>query len=250
MLATLSVASVDNGETAAIVPAMRAVQPARSRKRGSFRCFRGALGGFQPPCTTGHAHDISVPHQPITGSASDHQGQAMFAVIRTGGKQYRVSENSSVQVERLSGDPGDVVTFDQVLMVGGDGGPPLVGAPVVEEAAVFAEVVAQTRGDKVLVFKKKRRKNHRRLRGHRQDLTLLRITGISASGERPAVAAAEAAEEEAPVAAESAAPDDANVAAAEEAAAAPQSDNEVAPAAADTGTAHEDEVRSAEDDKR
>lgn len=116
----------------------------------------------------------------------------MFAVIRTGGKQYRVSENARIEVERLPGNPGDAVTLDQVLMVGGQGAVPVVGAPLVEKAAVFAEVVEQTRGDKVLIFKKKRRKNHRRLRGHRQDLTVLKITGISTSGERPAASQADA----------------------------------------------------------
>jgi large subunit ribosomal protein L21 len=113
-------------------------------------------------------------------------------VIRTGGKQYRVSENACIEVERLAGSPGDMLTFDDVLMLGGSGGEPAaVGATALKTATVFAELLAQTRGDKVLIFKKKRRKNHRRMRGHRQDLTLLRITGISSSGERPAAAAAE-----------------------------------------------------------
>ena len=113
----------------------------------------------------------------------------MFAVIRTGGKQYRVSENACIEVERLAGSPGDTLTFDDVLMVGGSGDERYaVGTKALEKAAVFAELLAQTRGDKLLIFKKKRRKNHRRMRGHRQDLTLLRITGISSSGERPAAA--------------------------------------------------------------
>ena len=116
----------------------------------------------------------------------------MFAVIRTGGKQYRVSENARIEVERLAGSPGDTVTFDDVLMVGGSGGEaPMIGETALGTAAVFAELLAQTRSDKVLVFKKKRRKNYRRMRGHRQDLTVLRITGISPSGEMPAAAAAE-----------------------------------------------------------
>jgi large subunit ribosomal protein L21 len=121
-------------------------------------------------------------------------GQAMFAVIRTGGKQYRVSENAHIQVERLAGSPGDTVTFDDVLMLGGSGGEsPVLGGTALGSAAVFAEVLAQIRDDKVLIFKKKRRKNHRRMRGHRQNLTVLRITGISPSGEMPAAAAAETA---------------------------------------------------------
>ncbi len=114
----------------------------------------------------------------------------MFAVIRTGGKQYRVSENACIEVERLAGSPGDTVTFDDVLMVGGSGSESsLVGKTALGPAAVFAELLAQIRDDKVLVFKKKRRKNYRRMRGHRQNLTVLRITGISPSGEKPAVVA-------------------------------------------------------------
>ena len=111
----------------------------------------------------------------------------MYAVIRTGGKQYRVAENQRVTVEKLPGEPGDTVKLDDVLMIAEGGGAPLFGAPILDKAAVFAEVVAQTRGDKITVFKKKRRKNYRRKKGHRQDLTLLRIATISASGEAPAV---------------------------------------------------------------
>ena len=113
----------------------------------------------------------------------------MFAVIRTGGKQYRVSENACIEVERLAGSPGDTLTFDDVLMVGGSGSEtPVVDKTALGTAAVFAELLAQIRDDKVLVFKKKRRKNYRRMRGHRQNLTVLRITGISPSGEKPAAA--------------------------------------------------------------
>jgi large subunit ribosomal protein L21 len=116
----------------------------------------------------------------------------MFAVIRTGGKQYRVTENARIEVERLAGTPGDMLTFNDVLMMGGSGEARCaVGRKALERAAVFAELLAQTRGDKVLIFKKKRRKNYRRMRGHRQDLTLLRIMGISSSGEMPAQAATE-----------------------------------------------------------
>jgi large subunit ribosomal protein L21 len=111
----------------------------------------------------------------------------MYAVIRTGGKQYRVAENQRVTVERLPGGRGDTVKFDDVLMIAEDGSAPLVGTPGLDKAAVFAEVVAQTRGDKVIVFKKKRRKNYRRTKGHRQEQTMLRIASISASGKAPAV---------------------------------------------------------------
>lgn len=103
----------------------------------------------------------------------------MYAVVRTGGKQYRVAENDVVVVERVAGDAGDEVTLGDVLMVGGDG-ETKVGAPLVDGASVKATLVEQTRGDKIIVFKKKRRQNYRRKRGHRQDLSVLRITGITA----------------------------------------------------------------------
>ena len=102
----------------------------------------------------------------------------MYAVLRTGGKQYRVAKNDVIRVERIAANPGDSVTLDQVLMVGGDA--PRVGAPLVEGAAVTATVVEQARADKIIVFKKKRRQNYRRKRGHRQDLTVLRIEDITA----------------------------------------------------------------------
>ncbi len=109
----------------------------------------------------------------------------MFAVIRTGGKQYRVTENDRLEVEKLPAGPGETVRIDDVLMIGGGDAGVRVGAPVLDAAAVFAEVVEHKRDAKVLVFKKRRRKNSRRLRGHRQSLTVLRITGISATGEAP-----------------------------------------------------------------
>lgn len=112
----------------------------------------------------------------------------MFAVVQTGGKQYRVTENDTILVEKLEGEAGSTVALDSVLMIGEDGKAPTVGAPLIEKAAVFAEVVDQTRGDKVIVFKKKRRQNYRRKKGHRQDLTVLKITSISADGKKPAAA--------------------------------------------------------------
>jgi large subunit ribosomal protein L21 len=117
----------------------------------------------------------------------------MYAVIRTGGKQLRVAENDRITVERLPGAPGDQVALADVLMLAEPGQPPLIGARIPEGAKVFAELVAQQRGPKILVFKKKRRKNHRRLNGHRQEQTVLRITAISPSGEAPAAAVAEVA---------------------------------------------------------
>ena len=103
----------------------------------------------------------------------------MFAVIRTGGKQYRVAPDDVIQVEKLAGEPGSSVALGDVLMVG-EGADARAGAPLLAGAAVTAEVVEQRLGDKVIIFKKKRRHNYRRKRGHRQHLTVLRITGISA----------------------------------------------------------------------
>ncbi|HUF57527.1 MAG TPA: 50S ribosomal protein L21 [Thermohalobaculum sp.] len=105
----------------------------------------------------------------------------MFAVIKTGGKQYRVVPGDRFTVERLAAEPGDTIRFDEVLMLGGD--EVTVGTPTVEGAAVAAEVVEQTRGPKLLNFKRRRRKaSSKRLKGHRQDLTLVEITEILAKG--------------------------------------------------------------------
>jgi large subunit ribosomal protein L21 len=119
----------------------------------------------------------------------------MFAVIRTGGKQYKVAPNDVIRVERLPGAAGDVVELGEVLMLGGDGAI-TVGAPLVSGACVGASVIAQAKSDKVLVFKKKRRHNYRRKNGHRQDLTILRITEILTDGQKPSKAAAAPAEGE------------------------------------------------------
>ena len=113
----------------------------------------------------------------------------MFAVIKTGGKQYRVTKDDVVTVERLAAEPGAKVEITDVLMVAEDGKAPVVGAPFVEKAVVEAEVVEQTRGDKVIVFKKKRRQNYRRKNGHRQDLTLLRVIDIAVAGKKLAAKA-------------------------------------------------------------
>ena len=116
----------------------------------------------------------------------------MFAVIETGGKQYRVAQNDIVTVERLDGDPGESVTFDRVLMMG-SGEDVEIGAPVLDGAQVTAEVVDQTRARKILIFKKKRRKHYRRHAGHRQEHTVLKITEILAKGAKPKAAAKKAA---------------------------------------------------------
>ncbi len=115
----------------------------------------------------------------------------MFAVIKTGGKQYRVAANDVIAVAKLEGEPGKTVTFDQVLMLSGDNGTEL-GAPVLAGVTVAGEVVEQGRGPKVIAFKKRRRQNSRRKRGHRQDFTLVRITQILTGGAKPAPSAAPA----------------------------------------------------------
>lgn len=108
----------------------------------------------------------------------------MFAVIKTGGKQYRVAAADTITVMTLEGEPGDIVTFDNVLLLAGDGEPAL-GAPFVEGASVAGEIVEHTRGPKVIAFKKRRRQNSKRKRGHRQDLTLVRITEVLTGGAKP-----------------------------------------------------------------
>lgn len=100
----------------------------------------------------------------------------MYAVVRTGGKQYRVSADDVLAVEKLEGAPGDALTFQDVLMVG-DG----TSVSLASGASVAAEIVEQFKTDKVIVFKKKRRHNYRRKAGHRQNMTLIKIVGINAS---------------------------------------------------------------------
>jgi large subunit ribosomal protein L21 len=104
----------------------------------------------------------------------------MFAVIRTGGKQYRVTPNAVLKVEKLEAEPGSTVTFTDVLAVGGEAGL-TVGSPVIAGATVTATVIAQDRLDKVIIFKKRRRQNSRRKNGHRQHVTVLRVAEISAA---------------------------------------------------------------------
>ena len=103
----------------------------------------------------------------------------MFAVIRTGGKQYKVAPDDLITVEKLAGDPGATIELGEVLMVG-EGAEITTGAPLIEGASVSATLVEQRRGPKIIVFKKKRRQNYRRKNGHRQYETVLRITGITA----------------------------------------------------------------------
>lgn len=115
----------------------------------------------------------------------------MFAVIRTGGKQYKVAKDDVITVEKLGGEPGAVIDFAEVLMIG-NGAEVATGAPLIAGATVSATVVEQSRAAKIIVFKKKRRHNYRRKKGHRQYQTLLRITGINGANGAPHAAAAEA----------------------------------------------------------
>ncbi|HAT86890.1 50S ribosomal protein L21 [Cohaesibacter gelatinilyticus] len=116
----------------------------------------------------------------------------MFAVIKTGGKQYTVSPEDVIKVEKLEGEAGDTVVFDSVLLVGGEGDAQ-VGAPLVDGATVAAEIVDQGRGRKIIIFKKRRRQNSRRRNGHRQHFTSVKITEILTGGKAPAKAAKKAA---------------------------------------------------------
>ena len=136
----------------------------------------------------------------------------MFAVFKTGGKQYRVAAEDVIKVGKVKGEPGEILEFGEVLVVGGDD--VSLGAPTVTGATVAAEVLEQARGPKIIAFKKRRRKNSRRKIGHRQEFTLLRITEILTDGKKPskqaqprpkrapaapkAAAASEAAETDAP----------------------------------------------------
>ena len=107
----------------------------------------------------------------------------MFAVIKTGGKQYRVAPEDVIRIDRVDGEPGKVVSFGEVLVVGGD--KPSVGAPLVSGATVAGEILAHERGDKVIAFKKRRRKNSRRKRGYRHEFSVVRITEILTDGKKP-----------------------------------------------------------------
>ena len=119
----------------------------------------------------------------------------MYAIIETGGKQYRVTEGDEIRIEKINVADGEQVTFDKVLVLG-DGAEAKVGAPYVEGAAVYGDVVETGKGQKVIIFKYKPKKDYRKKQGHRQPYTLVKITGISADGKAPAKAAAPAVEKE------------------------------------------------------
>ncbi|MEJ2227454.1 MAG: 50S ribosomal protein L21 [Alphaproteobacteria bacterium] len=121
----------------------------------------------------------------------------MYAVIKTGGKQYKVAANDVLDVEKLPGEAGETIQFNEVLLVGGEG-EAQIGTPLVEGASVAAELVEQHRGEKVIIFKKRRRHNSRRRNGHRQYLTTVRITEILTDGAKAKGAKAKPKAEAAP----------------------------------------------------
>ena len=107
----------------------------------------------------------------------------MFAVIKTGGKQYRVAAEDVIRIDKVKGDPGEIIEFGEVLVVSGDN--VSLGTPTIAGASVAAEVIEQGRGPKIIAFKKRRRKNSRRKRGHRQEFTRVRVTEILTDGAKP-----------------------------------------------------------------
>ncbi len=106
----------------------------------------------------------------------------MFAVIETGGKQYKVAKNDVLKVEKLGGEAGSIVEFDHVVLLGDEAGKVTLGSPYVAKALVFAEIIKQAKDEKIIIFKKRRRHNYRRKNGHRQQLTWLKVQDISADG--------------------------------------------------------------------
>ena len=111
----------------------------------------------------------------------------MYALVKTGGKQYRVAKDDTILVERIAAEEGAEVILNDIVMLG-DGDKVIIGTPTVDGAAVSATVVRQTRGPKIIIFRRKRRKNHRRTQGHRQDLTLLKINDIAEDAKKLAPA--------------------------------------------------------------
>ncbi len=105
----------------------------------------------------------------------------MFAILKTGGKQYKVAKEEKLLIEKIDGNIGDEVVFNDIIMIN-DNGKTEIGSPLVKDAAVLAEVIKQTRGPKITIIYKRRRKNSRRKQGHKQDLTLVKIKNIAASG--------------------------------------------------------------------
>jgi large subunit ribosomal protein L21 len=151
-------------------------------------CFRSFTARQHP--STGI--DCKKPVRKIIRAPGSNTEKKMFAVFKTGGKQYRVAAEDVLQVDKIKGERGEIVEFSEVLVVGGDS--VTLGAPTVAGATVAAEVVEHARGPKIIAFKKRRRKNSRRKRGHRQEFTLLRITEILTDGNKPSKTAKPRAE--------------------------------------------------------
>jgi large subunit ribosomal protein L21 len=131
--------------------------------------------GVRPSGSSTSETEVALPK---AGTSALSRTSHMYAVIRTGGKQYRVSEGETLRVEKLPGDVGASITFGEVLMLGGD--KVTVGKPLISGASVTGTIIAQDRAKKIIVFKMRRRKNYRRKNGHRQWYTEVKITGIGA----------------------------------------------------------------------
>jgi large subunit ribosomal protein L21 len=141
---------------------------------------RGAHGCSPPAIIINRLEKAGPDNIRAPGSNTEKK---MFAVFKTGGKQYRVTAEEVLKVDKIKGEPGEIVEFGEVLVVGGDA--VTLGKPMVAGATVAAEVLQQARGPKIIAFKKRRRKNSRRKRGHRQEFTMLRITEILTDGKKP-----------------------------------------------------------------
>src|SRR5262245_49765903 len=154
--------------------------PQDHHKAATTRAFwaRYRLG-----CTAAATTPDIDGRRPVRVRARNEHEADMFAVIRTGGKQYRVAADDVITIDKVKGEPGEIVEFGEVLLLGGDS--VQIGNPTVGGASVAGEVVDQGRGAKIIAFKKRRRKNSRRKRGHRQEFTVVRITEILTEGRKP-----------------------------------------------------------------
>ena len=166
-----------------------------SAHKGSAAQTTMADGMFKRGIARQIGHRLDTPAGRSDGGTERIRMEAMYALVRTGGKQYRVAKDDTILVERITADEGAEVILDDIVMLG-DGDKVTIGTPRVEGAAVSATVVSQTRGPKIIIFRRKRRKNHRRTQGHRQDLTLLKINAIAEDGKalKPKAAPAKKAE--------------------------------------------------------
>jgi large subunit ribosomal protein L21 len=157
-------------------------------RRGEFRarsfgCKAPLFGGRATISDRENRLKEAGPGTSRPSTGNEHEDNQMFAVIKTGGKQYRVAADDVITVDKVKGEPGEIIEFGHVLLLGGDS--VQVGSPTVGGASVAGEVVDQARGPKVIAFKKRRRQNSRRKRGHRQEFTVVRITEILTEGRKP-----------------------------------------------------------------